>query len=71
MARALVFPGQGAQKVGMGAALAEKFPLAREILAEADEVLGFACSKVIAEGPEERTASGVVRRAQALLEGVL
>jgi len=53
MARALVFPGQGAQKVGMGAALAEKFPLAREILAEADEVLGFACSKVIAEGPEE------------------
>jgi [acyl-carrier-protein] S-malonyltransferase len=52
MARAVVFPGQGAQYVGMGRALAERFPVARAILDEADATLGFALSRIIAEGPE-------------------
>lgn len=52
MSRALVFPGQGAQYVGMGAELAQRFPSARALLDEADKVLGFALSDILANGPE-------------------
>nr|BAL57516.1 malonyl CoA-acyl carrier protein transacylase [uncultured Chloroflexota bacterium] len=47
-----VFPGQGSQSVGMGKALAERFPLARETFEEADELLGFPLSRLMWEGPE-------------------
>ena len=47
------FPGQGAQVVGMAADLVERFAVARDTLAEADDALGFALSKLMAEGPME------------------
>jgi [acyl-carrier-protein] S-malonyltransferase len=47
-----VFPGQGAQYVGMGKALAESFEPARLLLEKADDTLGFSLSKVMFEGPE-------------------
>lgn len=50
---AILFPGQGAQYVGMGKALAEKFPTAKEIFNRADEILGFDISSIIFNGPEE------------------
>jgi len=50
---AFLFPGQGSQKVGMGADLAHEFPVARRIFEEADEALGFALSRLCFEGPEE------------------
>ncbi len=53
MARALIFPGQGSQYVGMGMELAERYPVAREVLDQADEALGFALSDIIANGPED------------------
>jgi len=53
MAKAFVFPGQGSQKVGMGAALAETFAAAREVLEEVDEALGQRLSRLMKEGPEE------------------
>jgi [acyl-carrier-protein] S-malonyltransferase len=53
MTRAWVFPGQGAQVVGMAGDLAERFTVAKETLAEADETLGFSLSALMAEGPME------------------
>jgi [acyl-carrier-protein] S-malonyltransferase len=50
---AFLFPGQGSQTVGMGRELAEKFPTAAAIFAEADEALSFPISKLCFEGPEE------------------
>jgi [acyl-carrier-protein] S-malonyltransferase len=50
---AFLFPGQGSQAVGMGRNLAERFPIAAQTFAEADEALGFALSKLIFDGPEE------------------
>ncbi|HET9626131.1 MAG TPA: ACP S-malonyltransferase [Kofleriaceae bacterium] len=52
MKTALLFPGQGAQKVGMGSALAAEAPAARAVYEEADAVLGFSLSKLCFEGPE-------------------
>jgi [acyl-carrier-protein] S-malonyltransferase len=50
---AFVFPGQGSQIVGMGQDLAHTYPAARDIFAEADDLLGFSLSSLCFEGPEE------------------
>lgn len=50
MSRAFVFPGQGAQTIGMGRALAEAYPAARAVFDEVDEALGEALSALIWEG---------------------
>jgi [acyl-carrier-protein] S-malonyltransferase len=46
-------PGQGAQRVGMGRDLAERFPAAREAFAAIDEALGAPLSRIMWEGPED------------------
>jgi [acyl-carrier-protein] S-malonyltransferase len=52
MVSLLLFPGQGAQKVGMGKDLAEAFPAARDTFAAIDDALGMGLSRVMWEGPE-------------------
>ncbi|MCX6023146.1 MAG: ACP S-malonyltransferase [Chloroflexi bacterium] len=47
-----LFPGQGAQAVGMGRDLYDNFPAARRVFDEADEALGFALSKLCFDGPD-------------------
>ena len=49
---AFLFPGQGSQTVGMGRDLAERFPVAADTFAEADEACGFPLSRLCFEGPE-------------------
>jgi [acyl-carrier-protein] S-malonyltransferase len=53
MTTALLFPGQGSQRVGMGRELAHDFAVARQTYEEADDVLGFSLSRLCFEGPEE------------------
>jgi [acyl-carrier-protein] S-malonyltransferase len=58
--KALLFPGQGSQFVGMGKDLCSAYPEARETFEQADAALGFSISRICFEGPEEelrRTAN--------------
>ncbi|MCC7118561.1 MAG: ACP S-malonyltransferase [Anaerolineales bacterium] len=50
---AFVFPGQGSQVVGMGKDLAEAYPIVKQTFEEADEILGFALSKLMTAGASE------------------
>jgi len=51
---AYVFPGQGSQSPGMGKNLADKFPAARQVFAEADDALAFSLSDLCFNGPAEK-----------------
>ena len=50
--KALLFPGQGSQVVGMGHEFYKKFEIVKKLFLEADEKLNFKISKIILEGPD-------------------
>jgi len=56
---AFLFPGQGAQTVGMGAQLAERLPAARRLFERAAEVLGYDLAEICFNGPDEDLDSTV------------
>ena len=51
--RAFLFPGQGAQSVGMGKAFADAYPAAKAVFEEVDDALGEKLSALIWDGPAE------------------
>ena len=57
---AFLFPGQGAQHVGMGKSIAMRFPAAKSLYDQAREILGFDLAAVCFDGPAERLNSTVV-----------
>ena len=50
--KAILFPGQGSQIVGMGSEFYNNFEIVKKIFKEADEKLKYPISKIILEGPE-------------------
>ena len=57
---AFLFPGQGAQHVGMGKTIAERFPAARELYRRASEILGYDLAQLCFEGPAEQLNTTVI-----------
>ena len=53
MKRAIIFPGQGSQVVGMGKDLAEAIPECKALFDQANEILGYDLEKICFEGPQE------------------
>ena len=53
MKTAFLFPGQGAQAVGMGKDIYEKYPEAKEIFDKVEEISGINVKKICFNGPEE------------------
>lgn len=53
MKRAIVFPGQGSQTVGMGRDLADAIPECKALFDEANEILGYDLASICFEGPQE------------------
>ncbi len=57
---AFLFPGQGAQHVGMGKSIASRFPAAKALFDQAGEILGFDLASLCFEGPAERLDTTIV-----------
>ena len=70
MSRAWLFPGQGAQTVGMGKDLVETDARAREVFEIADRVLGFSLSEICFQGPEEELRRTAVTQPALLAASV-
>lgn len=68
---AYVFPGQGSQFTGMGKDLFESSPLAQQMFAKADEVLGFSLSQVIFTGSDEDLKQTKVTQPAVFLHSVV
>ena len=69
--KAYVFPGQGAQFVGMGKDLYENHPLAKELFEKANEILGYRITDVMFEGTDEDLRQTKVTQPAVFLHSVI
>ena len=60
MKTAFLFPGQGAQTVGMGKDIAEAFPAAAAIYKKANEIVGYDLQDICFNGPQEKLDSTTI-----------
>ncbi len=67
--KAMVFPGQGSQSVGMQADLAAEFPVVQQTYSEASDILGYDLWALVRNGPAERLAETVVTQPAMLTAG--
>jgi len=70
MSYAIVFPGQGAQEVGMGKDLYDGYGVAKDAFDEADEALGFPLSRLIFEGPEDELVKTAITQPAILVASI-
>ncbi len=68
---AYIFPGQGAQFVGMGLDLYEKYPLAQELFEQANDILGFRITDIMFEGTPEDLKQTKVTQPAIFLHSVI
>lgn len=68
---AYIFPGQGAQFVGMGLDLYEEYPLAQELFENANEILGFPITDIMFEGTTEELKQTKVTQPAIFLHSVI
>lgn len=68
---AYIFPGQGAQFVGMGLDLYEKYPLAKEMFENANEILGFSITDTMFEGTPEDLKQTKITQPAIFLHSVI
>jgi len=69
--KAYVFPGQGAQFVGMGKDLYENYPVAKKLFEKANEILGFRITDLMFEGTEEDLKQTRVTQPAIFLHSVI
>ncbi len=69
--KAFVFPGQGSQFVGMGQALYESYPLAKELFDRADAILGFKITEIMFSGTDEALTQTRVTQPAVFLHSVI
>lgn len=68
---AYIFPGQGAQFVGMGLDLYEKYPIAQELFEQANGILGFSITDIMFEGTAETLKETKVTQPAIFLHSVI
>lgn len=69
--KAYVFPGQGAQFVGMGKDLYDNYPIAKELFEKANDILGFRITDLMFEGTEEDLRQTKVTQPAIFLHSVI
>ena len=69
--KAYVFPGQGAQFVGMGKDLYENYPVAKELFEKANEILGFRITDIMFAGTDEELKQTRVTQPAVFLHSVI
>jgi [acyl-carrier-protein] S-malonyltransferase len=70
MSYAIVFPGQGAQEVGMGKDFNDAYGVSRDVFEEADDALGFPLSTVIFDGPQEELTKTAITQPAILTTSI-
>ena len=71
MKHAYVFPGQGAQAVGMGKDLYDNVPAAKELFEKANEILGFRITDIMFAGTDEQLKQTKVTQPAVFLHSVI